>query len=100
MYNIDETSLLIKNVFSPACLYNKKLAEPTLTPPNLIFSTTAVLIVDGGGGHCQSTLILNDRVDLSLLKNYVNKEVDIKFILYMYVFCIITLKNFKFWVDK
>jgi hypothetical protein len=60
IYNMDETSLLIKYPIPPTVLCNSSKFRPVLPKPDLIFSSTCVFIVDASGGSCTSTLILNN----------------------------------------
>jgi hypothetical protein len=92
IYNVDETSLLIKSITPPTLVCNKSKCPPAYSPPVKIFSCTCVFIgfqfyfqfllilkVDAGGGHAESTLILNENIEFPLLNTFLNNEVDIKF---------------------
>jgi hypothetical protein len=35
--------------------------------------------VDADGGSCQTTLILNDKIDFSKIENFAPIEIDVKF---------------------
>jgi hypothetical protein len=41
--------------------------------------------VDSSGGHCKSTLILNEKAEIIYLDNYINTEVDIRFLKFLVI---------------
>lgn len=96
IYNIDETSLLIKKPVLPSMAYCKNFVKPSYQIDR-IFSATAVFIgfsiylllfckiyiiikiVDADGGSAQTTLIINEKMDLKMLEDFVPLEIDIRF---------------------
>jgi hypothetical protein len=78
IYNLDETSLVIKNHHRPAVVCREGMCTPAYHPNDPIFSCTAVFVVCADGGHCPSTLILNSKAKMEFLKNFVRDEIDVR----------------------
>jgi hypothetical protein len=43
-----------------------------------------MFLVDADGGSCESTLILNEKADISSLKDFVPLDMNIKFAYFIY----------------
>jgi hypothetical protein len=79
IYNLDETSLLVKKPRVFSSVSHKKLSKPFFSKVDPVFACTAVFIVDAQGGHCQSTLILNRKAPIEFIKDFVSNEVNVVF---------------------
>jgi hypothetical protein len=79
MYNIDETSLMIKNYYRPAMVSKIGMCAATYSPPEPIFSCTAVFVVSADGGASESTLLLNSKANMSALNEFARRGVTVRY---------------------
>jgi hypothetical protein len=93
IYNIDETSLVVKSFFRHAVIWKEGMCSPSFNPSDLIFSCTAIFVVCADGGHFESTLLLNEKADMSALSSFGRTEVRVRFIyLFIYIYILGKLK--------
>lgn len=83
IFNLDETSLVIKKPHRPSVVWKRDMCYPAFHPAEQIFSCTVIFIVSADGCHCRSTLLLNSKADMKFLKDFSVHDVDIRFIKYI-----------------
>jgi hypothetical protein len=90
IYNLDETSLLVKVPTRPAVVYKRSMCTPCFSREEAIFASTAIFIVDASGGICPTTLILNEKAVLKYLETETYSDMDIRF---LRMFCLCECMN-------
>jgi hypothetical protein len=79
IYNLGETSLLLRIPIAPVVGCHSSKISPMLLEGEKICGCIVVFIVECGKGHCPSTSIINSKANLEQLKDYVNIDLDVKF---------------------
>jgi hypothetical protein len=78
IFNLDETSLLVKKCPRRRVICEEKTI-PVAETSNMVFSCTALFIVDAAGGHFPSQLLLPPRFQHDCLGKYYNEQMVIRF---------------------
>jgi hypothetical protein len=86
VYNLDETSLLVKKQNRPSVVWSKGMCSPSYQHPDQIFACTAIFVVCADGTHSRTTLILNAKAAMAYLEDFVRSDADVRFYFFIFLF--------------